>query len=303
LGVTPAADVNIMKITENCLFVRSSAGRLWGGRFSISWWAVASSIFCSFLFLGTMYLAYLDSLKYKKFAGNLFEYAFTNGVGFLVVTFILPVCFSWMFVLWRRHELPIIFNRKTGKVTCLIQKWIAVQDWANLKAYVKDLTSVQGGGAPANEGILTLEFPWLDQDGKNIGTLSIPVYGTVDAPEAVAQRAIYGAAMIWEYIRLYMREGKDALPPVSHMAAQYRISNIRESYKEFNITQGFIEIFKRKFYWWPLSITSYFLFVLPFCLIGIPADMIYLWLDKTLPRRKWPKELLEACDHTWDGSY
>jgi hypothetical protein len=266
----------------------------------MTWWAVAFLLFVwifvsVFFVYGTWYeYEYFGHVKASK----------EEIMFYLFLLCVFPaIGFSWMFVFWRRRDLPIIFNRKTGKVTCLIQKWIAVQDWANLKAYVKDLTTVQGGGAPANEGILTLEFPWLDQDGKNIGTLSIPVSGARDAPEALRHRAIYGAAMVWEYIRLYMREGQDALPPFSHMTAKYRISHIRESWKEHNFIKAFREMFEVKVYWWPISIPFHLFVVIPFCFFAIPTDLIYMWLDKVLPRRKWPKELLEACDHVWDGSY
>ncbi|MDR1890045.1 MAG: hypothetical protein LBQ81_11830, partial [Zoogloeaceae bacterium] len=41
---------------------------------------------------------------------------------------------------------------------------------------------------------------------------------------------------------------------------------------------------------------------LPFRASTFLAELIYMGLDRVLPRRRWPKELLEACDYVWDGS-
>ncbi|WP_175210028.1 hypothetical protein [Achromobacter mucicolens] len=45
LGVAPAADKNFMKVTECCLFMRTASGSFYGGRGSMSWWAVLLAVF------------------------------------------------------------------------------------------------------------------------------------------------------------------------------------------------------------------------------------------------------------------
>jgi hypothetical protein len=44
-GVEPWVDNNVMKVTPNCLFMRTSSAILLDGRRSMSWWAVFMSVF------------------------------------------------------------------------------------------------------------------------------------------------------------------------------------------------------------------------------------------------------------------
>ncbi|WP_314598979.1 hypothetical protein, partial [Burkholderia aenigmatica] len=41
--------------------------------------------------------------------------------------------------------------------------------------------------------------------------------------------------------------------------------------------------------------------VAPILWIITLGDLIYMGLDRILPRRKWPQELIDACDGVWDG--
>ena len=94
-----------------------------------------------------------------------------------------------------------------------------------------------------------------------------------------------------------MREGASALPPTCALAP-YRISHARDAVRQFNP----LKILKVQHPAWLLFAVPFFLFVaLPVAPLLMLGDILYMWLDRILPRRKWPKELVEACDGVWDG--
>ncbi len=285
-----------MKVTPDCLFMRTAEGTIYGGRRSMSWWLVIGVVFTWALFLFFQVLGYKTDLKVGKFSGTLLDYLISYWyvpLGMSSAVFLLS---AWLFFPWRR-QLPIIFNRATRKVTCEIDKRIISWDWDLLEAYIKDVTTVAVGGAPMNEGVLTLAFNVCNPDkGDRMERLHIGIKGTEDAIAALPHRGIYGAAMVWEYIRLYMREGADALPPICPLA-KYRLDHVRESFKQFNP----LSALKVKVYWLPLAIPFFIFVALPFSVLLVLGDLLYMALDRVLPRRKWPREMLEACGGVWDG--
>lgn len=292
LGVEPAADNNVMKIMEDCLFMRTAAGSLYGGRRSMSWWAVVVTVFVWLSFFAMEYLNYRIAVKKTEFNGDFFMFYsqywyFSCGVAL----FFLVGC-SIFFIPWRR-QLPIIFNRKTKRVTCFVDNEIVSEEWNSLDAYIKDVTTVAAGGAPINEGILTLAFHRWGFDGKQLRAV---IMGTQDAPEAMANRGIYGAAMVWEYIRLYMREGPTAVPPIAPIF-EYRLTGIGDPFRQFNP----FKFLKVKIWWYPIAVPFFLFVALPLAPVAIAGDLLYYALDCILPRRKWPQELIDACDGVWDG--
>ena len=296
LGVEVAADNNVMKVTPDCLFMRTAEGTIYGGRRSMSWWAVIVTVFVWGGFLAFQPFDYRADMAAGKFDGSFLQYFFAYWyIPSGIASGLLLMCF-WMFIPWRR-QLPIIFNRATRKVTCEIDKRIISWDWDLLEAYIKDVTTVAVGGAPMNEGVLTLAFNVCNSDkGDRMERLHIGIKGTEDAIAALPHRGIYGAAMVWEYIRLYMREGADALPPICPLA-KYRLDHVRESFKQFNP----LSALKVKVYWLPLAIPFFIFVALPFSVLLVLGDLLYMALDRVLPRRKWPREMLEACGGVWDG--
>ena len=72
---------------------------------------------------------------------------------------------------------------------------------------------------------------------------------------------------------------------------------IRESFKQFNP----LSALKVKVYWLPLAIPFFIFVALPFSVLLVLGDLLYMALDRVLPRRKWPREMLEACGGVWDG--
>ncbi|WP_342702216.1 hypothetical protein OHZ10_09465 [Burkholderia arboris] len=296
LGVEPAADNNVMKVTEHCLFMRTAFGSIYGGRRSMSWWAAVMIPFTFAMFSIFEYLTYVDDRDHKGYtAGALTHYlgSLDHTVG---MTALALLGFSWIFIPWRT-QLPIIFNRRTRQVICVIQGKSVSQSWDHLEAYIKDVTTFAVGGAPVNEGVLTLAFPCADPERSHAdGRLRIGIAATKDADEAFFNRGIYGAAMVWEYIRLYMQDGMDALPPSSALD-NYRATSMRECIKAWNP----FGMFQTRTWWKRLLAPVLFPVVAPFLWLIALGDIFYMWLDRILPRRKWPKELIDACDGVWDG--
>ncbi|MBH1656653.1 hypothetical protein I5U64_08955 [Stenotrophomonas maltophilia] len=292
LGVEPAADNNVMKITADCLFMRTASGSLYGGRRSMSWWAAVASVFVGGAFFALEYLNYKSAVEKTGFNGDFLEFYsrywyFSCGVAL----FVFVGC-SWFFIPWRR-QLPIIFNRKTNKITCFVDNQVVSEEWSSLEAYIKDVTTVAAGGAPINEGILTLTFHRWGLNGKQLRAV---IMGTQDVPAAMTHRGIYGAAMVWEYIRLYMREGATAVPPIAPIA-EYRLKHLSDPFRQFNP----LKALGVKIWWYPIAVPFFLFVALPLAPVAIAGDLLYYVLDRILPRRKWPQELIDACDGVWDG--
>ncbi|WP_286937689.1 hypothetical protein [Achromobacter sp. UBA4530] len=70
LGVKPAADKNVMKMTTDCLLMRTASGSLYGGRGSMSWWAVITSVFVWALFSLFEFVNYTKSVSKGTFHGD-----------------------------------------------------------------------------------------------------------------------------------------------------------------------------------------------------------------------------------------
>ncbi|NBA98347.1 hypothetical protein [Pseudomonas sp. R5(2019)] len=297
LGVEPAADNNIMKITEDCLFMRTAMSSMYGGRNSMSWWAAVATPFIFLFFCGIEYWGFLHDRDQNGYSAGALSHYLENWYypAGITAAFFLG-CF-WMFIPWRT-QLPIIFNRKTRRITCMIQGKCLSERWDHLDAYIKDVTSFAAGSGTINEGVLTLAFPYVKPDSRNGDWhLRIGIYATSDHPQAVINRGIYGAAQVWEYIRLYMRDGAGALPP-SCALAPYTISSAREAVQQFNP----LKVLRVQHPAWLIVAVPIFLFIaLPGAPLVMLGDIFYMWLNRILPRRKWPQALIDACDGVWDG--
>ncbi|NBA98346.1 hypothetical protein [Pseudomonas sp. R5(2019)] len=296
LNVEPAADNNVMKVTEDCLFMRMASGSIYGGRRSMSWWAAIVTIFTFFFFSLIEYWGYTHDRDESGYSAGAISHYLENWyypVGITAAFFLS--CF-WIFIPWRT-QLPIIFNRKTRQITCMIQGKLVSQHWNNLDAYIKDVNSFAVGGAPINEGLLTLVFPFAYPScHSSHERLRISIYGTQDTGAAAFNRGIYGAAMVWEYIRLYMRDGAAAVP-LPDPIARYHATSIRDCIDYMNPCMPF-----KYRVWWKLLVAILLAPVLvPLLTCVMLGDIFYLWLDRTLPRRKWPQALIDACDGVWDG--
>src|SRR5690606_6104626 len=231
---------------------------------SMSWWASVMTIFTWAGCLTHQVFSYMHEQQAGQFSGSFLEYVIFSWYlqpGIALALFLMS---AWVFFPWRQ-QVPIIFNRKTRTVTCEINKRIITWDWDDLEAYIKDVTTFAVGGAPLNEGVLTLAFNVPNPDkGGRMERLRIGIKGTSDATAAHLNRGIYGAAMVWEYIRLFMREGADALPPPCP-TYKYRIERISEPFREFNP----LKVLRVKVWWLPVAIPFFIFVALPLAPVAI----------------------------------
>ncbi|MDR3158859.1 MAG: hypothetical protein LBU11_07585 [Zoogloeaceae bacterium] len=226
---------------------------------------------------------------------------------------------SWIFVGWRR-QLPIIFNRKARTVTCWLDNRLCTRNWDEMTAYSKGGIVVAYGGGSGSEGTLHLVMDYrFNPKKKKMEEVCINVYETSTLGDYHASQR---AEMIWEYIRLYMDQGAAALPPFGDDSkSEYGLDHVSEA---FTLWGGIIKmvlgmffspkqtakrivgLFRENGFFGGISnllaFTLMSLIAIPYSLLSIPTELFYMGLDRILPRRKWPKELLEACNYIWDGS-
>ena len=296
LGVEPAADNNMMRVSEGCLFMRTARGSQYGGRFSMSWWATITwPFFFAFTSIG-LYLSFLHFEKIGTYQLGFTAYYLEHlhiPIGITAFEFI--GCF-WMHIPWRT-QLPIIFNRKTRTVSCMIEERFISRPWEELQAHIKDVNSFAVGGAPLNEGGLCLSFsdPTSLEKDRRLRTV---ILATQEHPQAIINRGIYGAAQVWEYIRLYMEKGEKSLP-ASSASAVYRAASFMEIVRYFNPAKS-LRVQNKA--WLLFAIPFFLLVAIPFSILLIIGDVTYMWLGRFLPRQAWPAELIEACEGTWDGT-
>ncbi|MGV8403109.1 DUF6708 domain-containing protein [Pseudomonas aeruginosa] len=292
IGIEPGADNNVVRVTESCLFIRSASASLYGGRQSMSWWATIAFYLVTALMVFSGYLSFTYARTHEGFIGNFFYYCIYN-IEIIGIPFLLFASCFWMFIPWRR-QLPIVFNRRTQKVTCYINDRLEQCDWLSLEAYIKDVTTFAAGGSPINEGVLALVFP--GHETRSGLKPRIGIKGTEDSPEAIKNGGFYGAAMIWEYIREYMCVREDAVPAPAPFA-KYRSSGVRDCIDFMNPWMPFTYRV-----WWKLLMAIVLSPILvPFLSCVLLGDITYMLLDRILPRRRWPYGLIDACDGVWDG--
>lgn len=194
-----------------------------------------------------------------------------------------------MYIPWRR-QLPILFNRRTQTVVCIIEGKLVSCEWKWLQAYI----TIAMVNPPVNQGGLTLFFP--SYQSKHRFTKRIGIKATENAPTVINNGDFYGAAMIWEYIRRYMQEGPYAVPPPAP-DAHYIGTSIRDCVRYINPWMPFTHCV-----WWKLLIAILLApLLVPFLTCVLVGDITYMVLDRILPRRQWPQALIDACDGVWDG--
>ncbi|MDR3221275.1 MAG: hypothetical protein LBU46_04595 [Candidatus Accumulibacter sp.] len=147
-----------MKVTEDCLFVRTVYGREYGGRSSMSWWGTTGSVFVWAFFVGGGYYGHNYDVAHGKYYGSFFDFTLDNWPYTFFIPFMFFLAMFWIFIPWRL-QLPIIFNRKTRKVSCHIKGRTLTQDWEQLSARIHDVTTPVYGGALVNEGGVAPDVP------------------------------------------------------------------------------------------------------------------------------------------------
>jgi hypothetical protein len=96
--IAPASDNNVMKITDDCLFVRTYYGRVFGGRASMSWWGTTMSVFVWALFFGVCYKGHIYDVERGKYFGSFFRYYFDYWGYTLLIPFLFFLAMFWIFI-------------------------------------------------------------------------------------------------------------------------------------------------------------------------------------------------------------
>lgn len=259
----------------------------------MSWWATINLYFMILFFTTLGYSSFSESRTNESFRGGRIDHLLENIDISLGIPLLMFSCCFWMFIPWRR-QLPVIFNRHKQTVTCYIEGRVVSCDWSSLEAYIKNITTIAVGGAPINEGVLQLVFP--NDSSHRSRSPRIGIKATEDVPAAIINGGSYGAGMIWEYIRRYMNEGIDAVPPPAP-EANYRATGIRDCIDFMNPWMPFT--YRA---WWKLLVAILLSPIsVPFLTCVLLGDITYMMFDRVLPRRKWPQQLIDACDGVWNG--
>lgn len=274
-AVEPKADKNILKVDEYCLYALHGGDQESYGRHNGAWFIIFGTIFMVYL---AGYKIYSDALKAQP-DFTLWENLLIGGGGLLLVN-LLSIHF---YIRWRRI-LPLCFNRATQQVSYWHKGKLWQSDWDKLEVEFKTFKMI-GPHVPVNMRLLGFTLYHGERSEENSTQVSILGTGS----EHAVIDLIEGGYMIWEYIRRFMEQGKQAVPEPEPYTP-LKITSVRQLLKENNPIPLHGELGPRIFQTIILPIT------IPIALIAIPTDLIYLWLDKALPQRKPPKALREACE-------
>ena len=258
---------NFRKLTESSLQMRQYTDEYGGGRLGGVWWFIWIIILASIIMFWPG-----ESVEEELFIGVIAMIFSTS--------FIIP-----FLIIWRR-ELPVCFNRNTRTVSYWVKGELAQVNWDEIEAYAQTKRSVTAGsGTLLKEQVIA--FNVFTQGSGHYEpeehNLTISAADSSGGEDPVAE-----AKGLWEYIRLYMNEGKGAMPETKITGA---ICSLKESIKENNPLPrpgDSVSEFIFNTIFLPLS--------LPFAFINIITDMVYCVLDKILPKRRLPKPLREACE-------
>jgi hypothetical protein len=110
------------------------------------------------------------------------------------------------------------------------------------------------------------------------------------------------AERVWDYIQLFMQEGREALPDFEETVEPFRLEHVRQIPQVWGFHAFMRSMLGFPVLLWPVTIPLYFFVVLPIWISAWPAELLFMLLDRLLPYRKWPRELVRACDGIWDGT-
>ena len=230
--IEPAADRNVERMTECCLDVNGKAANIVKGRGRGAWWMIWMAMMC--LVLGAP-LSFYDGNIEKGLPAFLLVAAVAI-FGFGISLYVWPVR------VWRTH-LPLRFSRKTRKVYFHWKGKTYIEDWDNLRAYLKIQSGVTGVGAPIRDPQVNIEFH--NDDGS---PLTVFLMG-VSKKELIVDEE---AAAFWEYIRRYMEEGPENLPaPDMDIWKPVPYEELYKTFWPFPIHT------LSGWWWWPLEIALY----------------------------------------------
>jgi hypothetical protein len=268
IGVEPAADRNIERITTCCLDASPKMSFFMGkGRLGGAWWMIWMSL--AFGGLGIPFGFYIG----RPFDGLLYS---------IIVGGLLGANVLWPIHVWKKWY-PIRFSRKTRKVYCHWYGKTYIEDWDNIKAYLKIQTDFNAQGAPDQVPQIHIEFH------KDNGTVfTNPLLGLTGF--GIGLSIEDKAAAAWEYIRRYMEEGPDQLPePDLRVHKALAFDELLPENNPFPILKS-----ERKWVW-PFEIGLFFPIRCIWFLITYPTEVLYYLLDKKVKMNPFPAEMDEPC--------
>ncbi len=272
LDIEPAADRNVVRMSDCCLDVQSKSAYILGkGRGGGAWWMIWMGMMCVVIALITSIVSenHLETLRTGLIAASI-----------AVVGFGLSLL--WPIHVWKSH-LPLRFNRKTRKIYFHWQGKTHVENWDELKAQLKVQFGLSAMGAPFQDPQINIEFH--KEDGS---PFSVLLMGVEDIDLTKEQQA----AAFWEYIRRYMEEGPEHLPmpDTSHEFGDNALQELRQQYRLFPLWKGEISLLSKLFN---------IVFILPFSIVWVaityPTEILYYYLQKHIETNPFPHEMEEAC--------
>ncbi|MCF6190072.1 MAG: hypothetical protein L3J51_06325 [Cocleimonas sp.] len=279
-GVPPAADNNVQSINKAVLLVRSAKGSHYDGGGGIAWWSIGACVAIAIGLSFHAYHIYQDELLQGPVKDEYILWMYP-----ILTTLFITTAFLWVWIPWRTH-LPIVFNRSTQKISFWYKNELWQGDWKKAEAHTHTVTSVAYATGVGTDPILSLNVIRDPGDyPEDKGNLYLRIYGTKYNREFSAGKPLsVQAQQIWEYIRLYMNEGMEAVPPPIHDKVVW----------EF---YSFVEIFKHSYRLQtePKTIIGK-MFATPFVLIMLFLDLCYYLPNRWLPRKAIPPELQAAID-------
>lgn len=275
IGIDPAGDSNIEAVGPCCLDVNTRPADFAKGRFHMVWWFIWMCVACLFFFV-------LMPMISNLAGGEPITAGITFGENILLLIIgwgvLIPTIVGYVHV-WRTHH-PMRFDRKERKVTLYHRGTTYVEPWDGITAYLYALRQTTPKGANDTEAQVRIEFRRADGSKMPVMLLGTDTY---------RGRYYDKAARLWEYIRVYMEEGPEALPePDKEPERDWGWRQWVQHHSPF-------PLFPRKSVWsailqpmaFPLRVLLFFL--------NTPTDVIYSWIARSAGAVPYPRALADAC--------
>ncbi|MDR0996268.1 MAG: hypothetical protein LBL69_01235, partial [Zoogloeaceae bacterium] len=110
------------------------------------------------------------------------------------------------------------------------------------------------------------------------------------------------AYKVWEYIQLYMQEGRAALPDFEETVQPFYFEHPRQIVQTWHPRAFVRRLLEYPKFLLPVTLPLALCIGLPCWLLCYPTDLLFMVFDRVLPRRRWPAALIEAGDGVWDGA-
>jgi len=252
-----ASDMSVTKVTKDVLFMVRSYRSVFGNQ----WGAYFFMPVLVFLLI-----CYSIAIYYSiVIMGNpIWNPTFIN-----IVAISIPILFFLIVVIPWRRDLPICINKKTGVVSVWTKGELAQITKEELLLFRSEFRagrSILRGAAFFLNGVVSKK------------RIKVLIIEEVDF--------LWLEKLIYDFL-----DGKEIT------FDEYTLNKIKRGNFELSIKKLFVLRFIDSYYafskWEKILLYPfYFLYSI---FIGFPTDLLMYGLNKILPRRKIPKELLEAC--------